>query len=88
MLVRPRRLASRSLPWGIQCNRRGRTAAVEALKQVMRALERVKGAGLDPGESSFQVIKNLFVDKKMRDKGLAKNTAACCFLSSTNWLVK
>ncbi len=75
--VRRMLLKGRDINWQIAM-KRGKLKAVpeEALVgQLLRKLESVKASIRSKVEHPFHIVKNLFHYKKVRYKGLAKNTA-------------
>ena len=69
-------MKGRSVKWRVAA-KRGKIKAMQdgALKDLMIALERTKAQIRARVEHPFHVVKNLFRHRKVRYKGLAKNTA-------------
>jgi IS5 family transposase len=68
-------MAERDIQWHI-AEKRSRVQAIadDALREVTREAERIKAALRARVEHPFHVVKNLFGYRKVRYKGLAKNT--------------
>jgi transposase, IS5 family len=68
-------LAARDVSWNIVIKRGIIMALPEVLRDVAGPVERALAQLRDPVEHPFHIVKNLFRHRKLRYRGLAKNTA-------------